>query len=103
MEDLNITPDLLDMPKKKINSKHQKRKKTLNLHNIDTVEVEEEDFQEAMEELLNRLIVSSRIKFSEIIAYPRSFVNFLNSKFKEAEEYQNGSKFDLNLNPLSND
>lgn len=104
MEDLNITPHELNMPpKKKSSNRHlNKRKKTLNLHSIDMLEVEEEDFQEEMEELLNRLIVSPKVKFSEIIAYPRIFVKFLNSKFKEPHEYLNGDKFDLNLNPLSN-
>ena len=55
-----------------------------------------------MEELLNRLILSSKIKYSEIIAYPQIFVRFLNQKFKKPDVYLNGDKFDLNINPIKN-
>jgi len=56
-----------------------------------------------MEELLNKLIISPKIGYSEIIAYPKVFVNYLNSKFKHPQELINGDKFDLSLNPLFNE
>ena len=54
-----------------------------------------------MEDLLNRLIISSKIRYSYIIAYPKIFVQFLNNKFRHIEEF-NGNKFDIHLNPLEN-
>lgn len=56
-----------------------------------------------MEELLNRLIISSKITYSEIIAYPRIFVDFLDSKFKRPLEYMVPDKFDMNCHPLYNE
>lgn len=56
-----------------------------------------------MEELLNRLIISSKITYSEIIAYPHIFVDFLDSKFKRPLFYHSHDKFDMNLHPIYNE
>ena len=81
-------------------SPHLKKKWTFEYRDLEIKE--EYDFQEEMEEMLNRLILSNKIKYSEIIAYPKQLVEFLNLKFKHPEEYINADKFDLDLNPLYN-
>lgn len=56
------------------------RKKAFAFENLE--DKEEEDIHSEMEDLLNRFIISPKIKYSYIIAYPKIFVEFLNSKFK---------------------
>lgn len=73
------------------------RKKAFSFENLE--DKEEEDIHSEMEDLLNRLIISPKIKYSYIIAYPKIFVEFLNSKFKHVEEFI-GNKFDIHFNPL---
>lgn len=51
----------------------------------DMQDKEEEDFHSEMEDLLNRLIISSRIRYSYVMAYPTIFVNFLNYKFRQVQ------------------
>jgi hypothetical protein len=101
MEHHNITPQELSSYRRQPSANRgPKRKKTLNVLIAD--EPEEVGLHEEMEEFLSRLVISSRLKFSEIVAYPRPFVGFLNSKFRQPGDYARGEKFDLNVNPLSN-
>lgn len=45
-------------------------------------EIEEEDFETEISEIIERLIVNPKVKYNEIIASPRIFIEFLQSKFK---------------------
>lgn len=56
-----------------------------------------------MEELLDKLILNPRIKCNEIIAYPKIFVEYLNSKFRTPEDLIGARQsFDLRYHPLYN-
>ena len=83
--------------KKSLLSPKLQRKKVMDFRDME--DKEEEDFHSEMEDLLNKLIISSRIRYSYVIAYPTIFVNFLNSKFKQVQEFVD-NKFDIHLNPL---
>jgi hypothetical protein len=105
MENWNISAKELILNKKKtsflINSQKLKKRKAMEFVEIE--EKEEEDFELEMEELLNRLIISTKITYSEIIAYPRIFVDFLDSRFKRPLYYMAPDRFDMNCHPLYNE
>lgn len=48
------------------------------------------------------MIINPKILYTEVVAYPKIFTDFLNSKFTKPEMLIKDHLFDLRLNPLYN-
>jgi hypothetical protein len=52
--------------------------------------------------MLNKLVVNPKIKYSEIVASPKVFIDFLKSKLVSTDDLVRDHEFDLHLHPLHN-
>jgi hypothetical protein len=57
--------------------RHQSSEK-MNLDEIE--EIAEEDIESELSEMLDKLVINPKIKYNEIVASPKVFVDFLKSK-----------------------
>ena len=64
--------------------------------------MEEEDFETELSEMLEKMVVSPLIKYSELVVSPRIFVEYLQSKLKFPQDFVRDGEFKMHLSPLYN-
>lgn len=71
-----------------------------NLKDDELEAVEEEDFEEEMEELMEKLILHPKTKYSETIVYPKVLIQFLEEKMKKPFEIVYQKAFNIDKDTL---
>lgn len=100
IEELELSQEVKKKYSKKSGSSSNSETKKINLKEIE--ERDEEDFESEISELLSKLIIHPKVKYNQMHANPKPFLDFLKSKFKNPMELTRENYFDLHENPLYN-